>query len=346
MLHDLFIKDWLRKLTALFFAVLIWYVVSLQLHEPATFRKIPVVVQVQPPYTIVNKGTQFVKVVLRGPESRLKEINSSDILIEMDLLDLAETGTIQRAVTNEYITVPHGVTVDQVIPSHVSINIDQIESKDVPVRIVTSGRLPDSLREVEEKRSVIPQKVTVIGPSRLLADIDNVHTETEYFDSKVIDSYEKTVSISKQLSQVTVSPEKVAVSFVINEVNGEEVVRNLPISVLNGVKESELEMSRTINTLDQVTVVGPKDDLKSIALDQIKAFIDISKIEDEGIHKVPVNVWLENSDLKVIFVSPSTIDIEMKKKLKEVLDGKLIPEIDVDLKLEEVEEENKSLLEE
>lgn len=346
MLHNLFIKDWLRKLTALFFAVLIWYVVSLQLHEPATFRKIPVLIQVAQPYTIVNKGTHFVKVKLRGPESRLKEVSSRDIHIEIDLQNPEKTGTIQFPVTDEYITVPHGISVDQVTPSRVSIDLDQIESKDVPVRIVTSGRLPDSLREVEEKRSVIPQKVTVTGPSRLLADIDSVHTETEYFDSKVIDSYEKTVSISKQLSQVTVSPEKVAVSFVINEVNGEEVIRNLPISVLNGLKKSELEMSRTITTLDQVTIVGPKDDLKSIALDQLKAFIDISQIEEEGVHKLPVNIWLENSKLKVIFVSPSTIDVEMKKKLEVVLDEKLIPEIDVDLKLEEVEEDNNSLLEE
>lgn len=346
MLHNLFIKDWLRKLTALFFAVLIWYVVGLQLHEYATFREIPVLVQVPPPYTILNKGSQFVKVKLRGPENRLKEINSGDIHIEMDLLNPTKTGNIQRAVTNEYITVPHGVSVELVTPTHVSIRLDQIESKDVPVRIVTSGRLADTLREVEERRSVIPQKVTVSGPSSLLADIDSVHTETEYFDSKVIDSYEKTVSIAKQLPQLSVSPEKVSVSFVINEVNGEEVIRNLPISILNGVKKSDLEMNRTITTLDQVTIIGPKDDLKSISLDQLKAFVDVSKIEEEGLHKVPVNVWLENSKLKVIFVSPSTIDIEMKKKLEVILGDKLIPEIDVDLKLEEVEEENRSLLEE
>jgi hypothetical protein len=347
MLYNFFIKDWLRKLTALFFAILIWYVVSLQLHEYETFREIPVLVQVQPPYTVVNKGTQFVKVKLRGPESRLKEISSSDINIEIDLLNPVGIGADRIPVSDEYINIPHGVSVDQVIPSHVSVRLDQIESKEVPVRVVTSGKLADTLHEIEEDRTVIPQKVTVSGPSRVLADIEGVHTETEYFDSKIIGSYEKTVKISKQLPLVSVSPSQVSVAFKVNEVNGEEVLRNMPIALLNADKERELKTTRTITTLDQLTLIGPKNDLKNITVDKVKAFIDLSEIDEVGTHKLPVRVWVENSDLKVIFVSPSTIDVEAEKKVVKTEEDKtLIPDINVDLRLEEVEQENKSLLEE
>ncbi len=342
-LPDFIVKDWTRKLVAFFFAVLIWYVVNQQLHEYATFREIPVKVDTESGFTVINKGTQFVTVKVRGPLSRLKNMSSQEIKISVYVPSPEKSGQIQYPVSSESISLPHGVAVDQVIPERISIDIDRIEKKEVPVRVVTSGKLDASLQEIEEARSVIPQKVYVTGPSRLLADIESVQTEPEFFDSKVIGSYEKTVKVSKQVPSVSASPEKVTVSFKIEEISGEEVFRDLPVCLLQNEKETNLRLVKTIPALDQITLMGPKDELKKINLGKIKAFIDISGISEPGRHKMPVNVWLGNPKVKMIFVSPSSIDIEMEIKTEDKEDVKL-PEPAIDPKLKEIEDENNLLI--
>lgn len=342
-LPDFIAKDWLRKCVALFFAVLIWYVVDQQLHEFEHFRNIPVEIQTEDGFIVINKGTQFVTVKLRGPESELRDISSPDIKVSVYLPAPEKTGQIQQPIAHEDITLPRGVKVDKVIPPRITVDIDRIETKrEVPVRIVTSGKLSPTLKEIEDERVMNPQTVDITGPSRLIEGIDSVQTDPEFFDSKVIGSYEKNLYIAKQVPLVKASPEKVTVSFKIEEINSEDIFRDLTISLLKNESETGLKLSKPLPQLDQVTLQGPKAALKKITLDKIKTFIDISGIKEPGRHKRPVQVWLSDPEVKVIFASPSEIDVELEK-LEEVIKEVPVP-VEVDPKVKEIEKESDSLI--
>lgn len=366
-LPDFIVKDWLRKCVALFFAVLIWYVVDQQLHEFEQFRNIPVEIQTEDGFAILNKGTQFVTVKLRGPESELKNISSSDIKISMYLPAPEELGQVQPTISHDDVTLPRGLKVSNIIPPRVTVAIDKIETKkDLPVRVVTSGKLSPTLKEIEDERMVYPQTVDITGPSRLIAGIDSVQTYPEFFDSKIIGSYEKNLKIAKQVPLVKAIPEQVTVSFKIEEINSEDIFRNLPIALLKNESDTGLKLSKPLPQLDQVTLQGPKEALKKISLDNIKAFVDIAEVREPGRHKKSVQVWLSDPTVKVIFVSPSEIDLELGKveevviktpvpaetdSKAKVIEVKVEPLINkdekkdvVDPKLLEIEEESKSLI--
>ncbi|MGL4854452.1 MAG: CdaR family protein [Lentisphaeria bacterium] len=312
ILPDFMKRDWLRKLTALFFAILIWYMVDLQLHEFGSFREVPVQIITDSNFVVLNPGTQFVNVKLRGPQSRLKVVGTQDIVIEVYVKSPNKLGSMDVAILPSNITLPHGVSVDDITPSNVKVEIDQLVTKKVKVNVVTSGKLSEGYREIDRNRVIEPLTVNLRGPSNFLSNIDSIQTETEFFDDKVTASYRKTLPLVYPIANLSSTPSDVIVSFTIEELMGEKLFLELPISIIGNDTPKKVKLKNNLPKMNQVTLHGPKEILANLTTNDIKAFVDISSIITAGTSELSVGVWVNNPQISVLFQSPKVLDLEFE----------------------------------
>jgi YbbR domain-containing protein len=74
---------------------------------------------------------------------------------------------------------------------------------------------------------------------------------------------------------------------------------------------------KKIPNLNQVVLYGASHKLDKFDKSKIKAFVDISAIKKEVQQKVKVCVWVDDSDLKVQFISPVSLELDLVEEPSE-----------------------------
>ncbi len=322
--------DWItenfgKKLFALALSLVIWFAVTSELHNYATFDDIPIKIKIRGnKYTRVNKTIKSIRLKIKGSVSNLKKLSTQDIHAFVTIGEPKSSGLIQQPLTADNVTLPSGLVVAEIFPQRISVNLDREVSKKVPVVVVTAGKLPENIKELEDSREVKPRMVTITGPESLIKSQTSVRTKTVYFDSSAINShsseYSKVMDIKALASNVDISPNQVVVGLKLIETTEEKAFLNIPVSFINYSNETRFVADEKLAQLKQVTLFGSIRDLEELKVSSIKAFVDMSKISAPGRVKLPVHVWVGNSALKVYFISPSSLDVSFVTKEKKPLE--------------------------
>ena len=159
---------------ALVLAFALWFVVNAsqsgvttQLDVPLGYRLLPAGLM------IVNQHPEFVRIEIEGPRMLLSLIDPDRLMLRLKLGSMGP-GEVVLKLAPEMFHVPRQTTITQISPNQITLDIDRITSRRIPVRVTVVGEPAAGYRVVAIKAN--PAGVTVRGPSRYLAHVQYVRT--------------------------------------------------------------------------------------------------------------------------------------------------------------------------
>lgn len=156
------------KVISVLLAVLLWvYVAGVRGPDTTKSVEAPVVAVNLPQGYVVSGTLPTVTVTLRGPMNTLWNLTSSYVTPTIDLRGRSE-GTFAATVQVQVAGLA-GVTVQNVTPSEVSVQLESLQTVSVPLHAEVTGTLPAGL--VLGMPHAEPPTVEVSGPSSLVSTV-------------------------------------------------------------------------------------------------------------------------------------------------------------------------------
>lgn len=302
-------EDWPRKLTALFFAVLIWLSVNSQLQDHVILQDVPVVLEYDPNSVIPESDVFTVDVKVRGQGSALRSLQTGDINIR------ASIGPVTRdmpfysvPLSPDNASSPFGTKVVEIIPDRIQVGIDRIvRRRNIPVVPRFKGTLKKGYSRARTK--VFPKTVSISGPSKIAEDVEEVTTEPIPLDETLDADFETDVRLAR-IPKVTIGTESVHVAVELTRNSIERPFSDLPLHLLLP-PNADLRAASPPPPVS-VTLRGPQIVLDELDLTAIRAFADVSSITNPGRYRCPVQVWVAaggNVTSETVF--PPMVEIEL-----------------------------------
>ncbi len=161
-------KDLLLKVVSLCLGTLLWYLVVGEDQVDMNFQ-VPIEVLNLPENLVIsNQFTKELDVTVRGPRSIMQDLRNRNITRPVDL-SKAEPGTIVIKNAKDSIPLPRGTSVLRLQPANITLSIDQLVQKTIPINAVTEGEVSPgyTLRRI----TMDPDKIVVSGPKSVLESV-------------------------------------------------------------------------------------------------------------------------------------------------------------------------------
>lgn len=170
-----FITDnWLLKVVSLVFALVLWFFVMGERNLEIGYAVPLEIKNVPKGMMIANEVPNTVDVRLSGPRTMLMNLGPRDVGISVDLSDLkAGLTTFKRL--EERLNIPTGIKVTRLSPAYIDLKLEPIRSKELPVRVVLSGRPAEGFHVVAVTAE--PASVAVEGAEGELNTLREVATD-------------------------------------------------------------------------------------------------------------------------------------------------------------------------
>jgi len=163
-LPELITRDFLRKLIALFFALLVWISVKNTIGvEEMLPGEIPVNFSLPAGFIMSNDDPQIVHIKVRASEKRLSRLSEQQFSANIHIKEsqYKKDEPINIMVKPSDLTAPFGVTVVSVENPLVVAYLDRIISKNVKIMPQTNGGMEGYTKG---KITLTPSEVTITGP--------------------------------------------------------------------------------------------------------------------------------------------------------------------------------------
>lgn len=191
MIEKIF-ENWLLKFISLAFAVVLWFFVMGESRMEVNYI-VPLEYQNLPDgLMIANEIPTSVAIRISGPRALQVNLNPGDIRIAVDLKGLSPGVTSFRRL-EESINLPSGLKITRISPSYVDVKLERIRDKQVPVRVVLTGKPAPGF--IVKSYKATPAKVTVTGAESELKTVSEVVTEGIDL-THVKESFSQTVALS------------------------------------------------------------------------------------------------------------------------------------------------------
>jgi diadenylate cyclase len=167
-------------------------------------------------FEILDTSTDEARVQLYGSSALIKSLRPGQVLVRVDLSKAVE-GRNAFPITQDNVILPPGVFLNKVQPSTIDVHLDVPITKELPVQVDWTGKLPENLNLT--KVTVVPETINVIGGSQILQ-----HVSTIYTAPVRLDSLDKSGSVTTSLvlsppslKLVSNSSDKVVVNYALKE---------------------------------------------------------------------------------------------------------------------------------
>lgn len=307
-LRERIAATWLRhnigtRILALVLAIGLWVFVnagqrgSLQsFNVPISYRNLP------PHYFITNPHPESVKIEVSGPRTLLSIIDANRLTVKLDLTGVG-VGQASFKIDPDAFRLPRMTTLTSITPSQIVLELDKVVTREVPSRLALTGKVAEGYRILSLETN--PHIVTVRGPSKDLARIDEVETEPIQL-SGLSTNIERMVALAAPSATVRIDPAEVAVNVVIGPLEEDRLMHAVPIAVRNSAYPATIRPSSV-----SVTVHGPE--LALSRLDRTKLFsIDASGLAP-GNYEIPLEVTLPEG-VKLIDQSITKVRLRLSRE--------------------------------
>ncbi len=167
-------ENLMLKILAFVFALILWFFVMGEQNLEKGYP-VPLDLRNLPEGLIVTSEIpSLIDVRISGPRTVLLNLSPDDLKIEVDLKGLSP-GTTSFKRLDERFRLPRSLKVTRLSPAVIDVRLEKIQTKNVPVRTVFSGVLPEGLKI--EKIDIRPPQVAVHGAGSELKNISEVETE-------------------------------------------------------------------------------------------------------------------------------------------------------------------------
>ncbi len=225
--------------------------------------------------TVVGEFDEHVQITVRAPNSILESLTIDDFSTTIDLTGL-DAGVYKALVQVTLNKEPSRVTL--VEPEYVTLELEPIAVRSVPVRVLTEGE--PALGYLRRTQVAVPDEVTVSGPSTYVAQVvEAVATvSVQNADADIEGEFQLQTQDGEgqPVPYVTLTPEAVNVSIPI-EPSG--YYRPLAIKV---VLEGQVDPNYRITNISveppTVTVFGVPS-----VIEALPGYIETESINVEGV---------------------------------------------------------------
>lgn len=303
-------NDWMLKVLAVVFAVILWFYADAEQH-PVTGRQFDVPVQYinqAEDYVVSDGAVPTVRVTIRGKEADLASLRSDDFIATVDLHD-AVSGSGEYEIQMETTNVTEKFTY---LPTKVLLTIDQLQTKEVAVRVSTTGSLPGGYELFSTE--VTPEKVTVAGLGKDLALLSDIETEAVDISTMTEETIRE-VKLHAPEGITVQGEQRVAVHFLIQEQQAHSSYET-NIALLN-VPEG-MQVSASSQTATMLLSGSPALLQNQNELHKIQLFADCTGL-DAGQHQLPVQIKY-NGTLQIAQINPSAITVTVTAETDDPLD--------------------------
>lgn len=183
--------------------------------ESLTTLKIPIQYTSRDPnLEFIGSSAKVVELDLSGPGRLIRALDPDDIRVRLDL-SKAVAGVNSFTLTKEDIALPRGVVLTRIEPTNLEVDLDFPTHKELPVQVDWTGVLPKYL--ILSDVVLEPEKVTVVGGSRILKNITTIYTEKVPLD-KLTASGSVTVNLALNPASIEIddgADEEVIITYTI-----------------------------------------------------------------------------------------------------------------------------------
>lgn len=166
---NFFKKNLLQKIIALVVAIGCWFfVMNDQNPQIENTYTVPITVLNLPSGYAVSKDTEQAKITVKAPRTLFSSLDPNSIKVFIDL-NHVDTGTHDLQLQT---VLPSGFELISVEPGKITVNVERIEEKTVPVKINISGAPGDG--KVVAKTNLSMQNVKVQGPTSIINEVTGV----------------------------------------------------------------------------------------------------------------------------------------------------------------------------
>jgi len=303
-------RDFWRKFIALAFAIIVWNRVSVKLDEEVVLRHVPVEVIVPSGYIRTDDAKLSVNVVLKGSKNRLTGLDTKNVTIKVKpRFPKIDDNKITLSPRN--VSAPSDVTVVSVDPDVVAIRLDRKMVKEVPVKLIITGMLLEDY--AFRMSSMIPDSVTVSGPSALVERVASIRTEPVVLKKENVEDFECSVKL-RHSSELIVEPDSVTARIEIYKNRDSRAFDEVPLKPY-GFIPSGCALTFKPEKVS-ILVEGSKRAVELTTSDDLKPFIDLSAIKGPGKWRLDVKCWLNDKEISVKEIKPSTVEVVLEKKVQ------------------------------
>jgi YbbR domain-containing protein len=204
-------RNWPLKVGALALSTILWVYVAA---EQPTSKFIDVQVELDlPPELALMRPAPQVRAAVTGPWREVTKLYDSPLIVHIAVPVNAGPPRWQAVLVPSDIQVPHEarVTIQDVEPRAVELDIDRVVRKDVPVAVRATVE-PEAGFTVPAPMVATPATVRISGPRALVAVVDSFMTEAVEIRG-VTGPFERVVSLDTVgHALLRVSPREVTVS--------------------------------------------------------------------------------------------------------------------------------------
>lgn len=258
------------KIMAVLLATALWFTVAGEQNVERTMR-VPLELRNKPAnLEIVGEPPTTIDVRVLGSSALLGRLDPGDVVAMLDLA-AARPGSRLFHIRTDEVRVPYGVSVQQLTPATIALELENAARRLVPVQPAIEGEPAPGF--VAGKVTADPAAVEVIGPESHIAGLLAATTEPVSVNGQrgtVTDTV--TVGVSDTAVRL-VEPVSATVRIEILPAPVERVVSDVPIRWRNlaaGLSARVMPRSAT------VTVRGQRGAIDAMRAETIDAFVDLA----------------------------------------------------------------------
>ena len=294
------------KAASLVLAFVAWYAIRSIINFETVVSDIPITIEVNPGWAILDRSAQTVDVLFRGSQEDIRYLNRDQITVEADIRGKPFAGALSVKLQPKNVKAPGGVRAVVIWPDEIALKLDQEGEKQVPVKADLQGAVPEGY-EVDTV-ACTPASVLLQGPRQRLGEIESVRTAA-------IDLEDRVRSFKKLKMPVVspgenwvgrVSPSNVVVEITIAERAATREMQELPVNVLvsPGVGPKLEVWPVKVN----VVLRGLAESLKNLKPEEVQVSVDCSSLQAGASYDLPVRVHA-SAGVTAIRVEPPTVKV-------------------------------------
>ena len=304
-----FRKNLPEKCLALIVAIGCWvFVMNDQNPQIENTYTVPISIVNAPEGYQISKDVEEVKLKVRAPRSLFSNIDSTNFKAYVDLNGV-ENGIHDLQIQT---ILPSGFELVSLGPTKVSVNVDKIEQKEVPIRLNLSGIPGDGKVVASVEQSI--QNVTVEGPISVLNKVTvavgyiGVNGNTENFNVTVplmaVNDKDKEIEGVKLVSKTVDVSISLARGLNTKIVDVKPtLMSDLPTDyILKSVKvePSKIEISGKADTIGNMTYLSTENISLANTTKSVKQTVKLIVPEDVNVSnkEVTVTIDIEKKDSK------------------------------------------------
>jgi YbbR domain-containing protein len=293
-------KGFVLRLFSLLVAVALWYFVNSESNLTLVSFLAPIELQDLANNRIVTfQSHRQAQVTVKGPAFLISKLSSNPPLFRIPAPKDGDSRMVVPLLKSQ-LDLPQTVQIVSIEPAEIKFNFDQLVKKKVPVVVPRIGALGDSyiVRDVE----IAPSEVTISGPESDLQAITSV--ETYPLDLRTVsEDFTRSINLRLPGNHIESDQDKVNIKIDIDLVVLDRVFTQIPLEIRS---LESLQKLKTVPSIVDVLVSGPREQVKGLLVSDIQAFVSASDFS-EG-KSFPIDIDLPKG-IKLISTTPKVVKV-------------------------------------